>query len=208
MCRHPELAARIVVSSFGKTYHITGWKIGYVVGPQALMTEFRKVHFQFNVFLLNTQASSASPNTCRTPRAIWGWSILPAEARFLPRAAAGLTLRTAALPRHLLQLARYDAISQQPDREFARWMTREVGVAGDPVSVFYHDGHDEHVVRFCFAEEGRDAGGRGRAAAAGLMRIGAILLACVGDVSVGPWRTPSEDFAPCVSNEPLADYIY
>ena len=54
LCRHPELAARsLVVSSFGKTYHITGWKIGYVVGPQALMTEFRKVH-QFNVFTLNT----------------------------------------------------------------------------------------------------------------------------------------------------------
>jgi methionine aminotransferase len=70
---HPELAARsIVVSSFGKTYHITGWKIGYVLAASALMAEFRKVH-QFNVFTVNTPCQLGSPSTCATPRATSAW---------------------------------------------------------------------------------------------------------------------------------------
>ena len=154
LCAHPELAARsIVVSSFGKTYHITGWTIGYVVGPAALMAEFRKVH-QFNVF------------TVHTPSQLGLAEYMQDAGRHLRLAAFYQEKRDffrellAATPFELLpcrgtyfQLARYDRISDLPDREFAEWMTREVGVAVIPVSVFYADGRDDRVVRFCFAKQ-------------------------------------------------------
>lgn len=154
LCAHPELAARsIVVSSFGKTYHITGWKIGYVVGPAALMAEFRKVH-QFNVF------------TVHAPSQLGLAEYMQDAGRHLRLAAFYQEKRDffrellAATPFELLpcrgtyfQLARYDRISDLPDREFAEWMTREVGVAVIPVSVFYADGRDDRVVRFCFAKQ-------------------------------------------------------
>jgi methionine aminotransferase len=76
-----------------------------------------------------------------------------AQARVLPRAVTCFALRVAACRGTYFQLARYRAISDLPDREFAHWLTREAGVAVIPVSVFYHDGRDDHVVRFCFAKQ-------------------------------------------------------
>ncbi|HNM22713.1 MAG: pyridoxal phosphate-dependent aminotransferase [Betaproteobacteria bacterium] len=153
LCRHPELAARsLVVSSFGKTYHITGWKVGYVVAPAALTAEFRKVH-QFNVFTVNTPAQLGIAEYMADPARYLGLADFYRQKR--DRFAALL----AATPFELLpchgtyfQLARYDAISDRPDREFSEWLTREVGVAVIPVSAFYHNGHDDRVVRFCFAK--------------------------------------------------------
>ena len=103
VCGHAELAPRsIVVSSFGKTYHITGWKIGYVVGPAALMAEFRKVH-QFNVFTVHTPSQLALADYMQDASRHLGLAaVLSGKARFLPQPDGGHAVRAAALPRHLL----------------------------------------------------------------------------------------------------------
>jgi methionine aminotransferase len=150
----PELAARcIVVSSFGKTYHITGWKIGYVLGAAALMNEFRKVH-QFNVFTVNTPCQIGIADYLRDASRYLGLAAFYQQKRdFFRQQMQGS--RFELLPCHgtYFQLARYDRISDLPDREFAIWMTREVGVAVIPVSAFNPDGRDDKVVRFCFAKQ-------------------------------------------------------
>ncbi|MFZ2853213.1 MAG: pyridoxal phosphate-dependent aminotransferase [Rhodocyclaceae bacterium] len=151
---HPELAARsIVVSSFGKTYHITGWKIGYVLAPPELMAEFRKVH-QFNVFTVNTPCQVGIADYMGDASRHLGLAAFYAQKRdFFRSQLAGSRFELLPCRGTYFQLARYSAISALPDREFAQWMTREVGVAVIPVSAFYRDGHDERVVRFCFAKQ-------------------------------------------------------
>ncbi len=154
LLRYPELARRsFVVSSFGKTYHTTGWKIGYCIAPAPLSAEFRKIH-QFLTF------------TSSTP-------VQMAYADFLPRRALYLELsafyqnkrdtfaelmratRFTALPcaGTYFQMMDYSAISEEPDVEFARRLTTQFGVAAIPPSVFYHDRTDHHVLRFCFAKQ-------------------------------------------------------
>ncbi|TXI75542.1 MAG: pyridoxal phosphate-dependent aminotransferase [Dechloromonas sp.] len=153
LCGHAELAARsLVVSSFGKTYHITGWKIGYVVGPAALMAEFRKVH-QFNVFTVHAPSQLAIADYMQSPERHLSLAGFYQEKRDLFRSLM------AATPFELLpcrgtyfQLARYAGLSDLPDTAFAEWLTRQVGVAVIPVSVFYANGQDDRVVRFCFAK--------------------------------------------------------
>ena len=153
LCADPELAARsLVVSSFGKTYHITGWKIGYVVGPAALTAEFRKVH-QFNVFTVHAPSQLAIADYMLSPERHLALAGFYQEKRDLFRRLM------AATPFELLpcrgtyfQLARYAGLSDLPDTAFAEWLTREVGVAVIPVSVFYASGQDDRVVRFCFAK--------------------------------------------------------
>ena len=154
LCAHPELAARsIVVSSFGKTYHITGWKIGYVVGPAALMAEFRKVH-QFNVFTVHTPSQLALAEYMQDPDRHLRLAAFYQEKRdFFRELLAATPFELLPCRGTYFQLARYDRISDLPDRAFAEWMTREVGVAVIPVSVFYADGRDDRVVRFCFAKQ-------------------------------------------------------
>lgn len=153
LCASTELAPRtIVVSSFGKTFHITGWKIGYVVGPAALMAEFRKIH-QFNVFTVHAPSQLALADYQQTPSRYLGLAAFYQEKRDRFRALMADT------PFELLpcagtyfQLARYGHFSDLPDRQFAEWLTREVGVAVIPVSVFSASGQDDKVVRFCFAK--------------------------------------------------------
>ncbi|MDP2880295.1 MAG: pyridoxal phosphate-dependent aminotransferase [Azonexus sp.] len=154
LCAHPELAARsIVVSSFGKTYHITGWKIGYVVGPAALMAEFRKVH-QFNVFTVHTPSQLALAEYMQDAERHLGLAAFYQEKRdFFRHLLAATPFELLPCRGTYFQLARYDRISDLPDRAFAEWMTREVGVAVIPVSVFYANGRDDRVVRFCFAKQ-------------------------------------------------------
>lgn len=154
LARYPELAARsIIVSSFGKTYHITGWKIGYVLAARKLMTEFRKVH-QFNVFSANAPCQIGIADYMRDPARHLGLAAFYAQKRDFFRAQlAGSRFELLPCRGTYFQLARYAAISGRPDREFAQWMTREVGVAVIPVSAFFHDGHDDRVVRFCFAKQ-------------------------------------------------------
>ncbi|MBD8627492.1 pyridoxal phosphate-dependent aminotransferase [Oxalobacteraceae sp. CFBP 8753] len=154
VARHPALAERaFVVSSFGKTFHVTGWKIGYVAAPAALMVEFRKVH-QYNVFCVNAPMQHAIAAYLQDPAP---WRDLPAfyqAKRDLFReglAASRFTL----LPSDgtYFQCVRYDAISSLSEAEFAEWLTREIKVAAIPVSAFYSQPKESHVVRFCFAKK-------------------------------------------------------
>ena len=151
---HGELAPRsIVVSSFGKTYHITGWKIGYVVGPAALMAEFRKVH-QFNVFTVHTPSQLALADYMQDAARHVGLAAFYEEKRdFFRRILAQTPFELLPCRGTYFQLVGYRAISDRPDREFAEWVTREIGVAVIPVSVFFSDGCDDRVVRFCFAKQ-------------------------------------------------------
>ena len=154
LCGDPELAERsIVVSSFGKTYHITGWKIGYVVAPAALMAEFRKVH-QFNVFCVHAPAQLAIAEYMQDARRHLGLAVFYQQKRdFFRDLLAATPFELLPCRGTYFPLARYDRISDRPDREFAEWLTREVGVAVIPISVFYADGRDDRVVRFCFAKQ-------------------------------------------------------
>ena len=151
---HPELAARsIVVSSFGKTYHITGWKIGYVLGASELMAEFRKVH-QFNVFTVNTPCQLGIAEYMREPSRHLGLAAFYQQKRdFFRQQLKGSRFELLPCRASYFQLAGYSGIADVPDQEFTRWLTREVGVAAIPVSVFNHDGRDDRVVRFCFAKQ-------------------------------------------------------
>jgi methionine aminotransferase len=154
LCGHSELAQRsLVVSSFGKTYHITGWKIGYIVGPQALMAEFRKVH-QFNVFTVHTPSQLALAEYMQDASRHLRLAGFYQEKRdFFRHLLAATPFKLLPCRGTYFQLASYAGISDLPDRAFAEWMTREVGVAVIPVSVFYANGRDDRVVRFCFAKQ-------------------------------------------------------
>ncbi|MDB5796964.1 MAG: pyridoxal phosphate-dependent aminotransferase [Paucimonas sp.] len=154
LCRHPELAARtFLVSSFGKTYHVTGWKIGFVAAPALLSTEFRKVH-QFNVFTVNTPVQHAIAAYMADPRPYLELSAFYQGKRDLFR--AGLkSSRFRLLPSDgtYFQCVDYSEISSQPEAEFAKWLTCEIGVAAIPVSAFYDTPKESGVVRFCFAKK-------------------------------------------------------
>lgn len=154
VARHPALAERaFVVSSFGKTFHVTGWKIGYVAAPAALMLEFRKVH-QYNVFCVNAPMQHAIAAYLQDPAP---WRDLPAfyqAKRDLFRAGLAAS-RFTLLPSDgtYFQCVRYDAISDLNEAAFAEWLTREIKVAAIPVSAFYSQPKESHVVRFCFAKK-------------------------------------------------------
>lgn len=151
--RHPELAARsLIVSSFGKTYHITGWKVGYVVGPRELMAEFRKVH-QFNVFTVNTPVQLALADYMGEASRHLALAGFYQEKRDFFRAGLeGSRFELLPSAGTYFQLARYRTISDEPDVRFVERLTRDIGVAAIPVSAFFDDGLDERVVRFCFAK--------------------------------------------------------
>jgi methionine aminotransferase len=150
----PELATRsFVVSSFGKTYHCTGWKVGYCVAAPGLTTEFRKVH-QFVQFAVATplQAGLAQfLGECPGHARELGPFYQRKRDRFLELLGA-TPLRAVPAAGTYFQLADYSAVSDLPDVEFARRLTREVGVAAIPVSVFSATPAPERVVRFCFAK--------------------------------------------------------
>ena len=148
-----ELAARsFVVGSFGKTFHVTGWKIGFVLAPRALTAELRKAH-QFITFCVNTPVQLALAEQLADPR---GWQELPAfyqRKRDLFRAGLAAT-RLEPLPcaGTYFQLASYARVSDEPDVALAERLTRELGVASIPVSVFYAEPRQDRVLRFCFAK--------------------------------------------------------
>ena len=152
--RYPGLAARaFVVSSFGKTYHVTGWKVGYVLAPAALTAEFRKVH-QFNVFTVNTpmQHGLAAYMADAGP-----YLELPAfyqRKRDLFRDGLARTrLRMLPSEGSYFQCVDISGVSDLREAEFCQWLTREIGVAAIPLSAFYGDGFEQRVVRFCFAKK-------------------------------------------------------
>lgn len=151
--RYPDLAGRsFVISSFGKTYHTTGWKVGYCIAPQALSVEFQKVD-QFLTFAVNTPVQFAYADFLDNREAFLGLATFYQKKRdlFLSLIEGS---RFKALPCFgtYFQMLDYADISDAPDIEFARTITTEHKVAAIPPSVFYHDGTDARVLRFCFAK--------------------------------------------------------
>ena len=152
--RYPHLAERsFIISSFGKTYHTTGWKIGYCVAPQNLMNEFRKVH-QFLVFSTNTPVQWALAEFLKQKEQYLElgkfyqkkrdhFISLIKNSRFELTPAAGT----------YFQLLNFKSISSEKDTDFAIRLTKEFKLASIPISVFYHEEVDEHVLRFCFAKK-------------------------------------------------------
>jgi len=154
VCRYPDLAARsFVISSFGKTYHVTGWKIGYVAAPAALTTEFRKVH-QFNVFTVNTPVQHGIAHYMGNPAPYLDLPSFYQRKRDLFRSGLKNT-RFKLLPSDgtYFQCVDYSAISTIPEADFAKWLTSEIGVAAIPVSAFYNAPKESGVVRFCYAKK-------------------------------------------------------
>ena len=150
---HPELAARaFVISSFGKTFHVTGWKVGYVAAPAALTAEFRKVH-QFNVFTVNTPMQVALAAYLADPQPYLQLSAFYQRKRDLFRSGLAATrLRALACEGTYFQCVDYAAVSELGEEAFCRWLTAEIGVAAIPLSVFYAGGFEQRIVRLCFAK--------------------------------------------------------
>lgn len=154
VARFPALANRaFIVSSFGKTYHVTGWKVGYVAAPAALSTEFRKVH-QFNVFTVNTPVQYGLASYMTDPKPYLELPAFYQRKRDLFRAGLKQT-KFKLLPCEgtFFQCVDISAIKQLGETEFCKWLTTEIGVAAIPLSAFYVNGFDQHVVRFCFAKK-------------------------------------------------------
>jgi methionine aminotransferase len=151
----PALAERaFVISSFGKTYHVTGWKVGYVAAPAALTAEFRKVH-QFNVFTVNTPVQHGLAAYMADERPYLDLPSFYQRKRDLFRAGLQAS-RFRLLPSEgsYFQCVDYAAIDDgRGEEEFCRWLTAEVGVAAIPLSAFYADASEQRVVRFCFAKQ-------------------------------------------------------
>lgn len=153
--RYPALAARsFAVSSFGKTYHVTGWKTGYCVAPPELTQELRRIH-QFVTFVgitpiqlgladfmqAHPEHLDELPAFYQRKRDLFNAAI--ANSRFLVTPSQGT----------FFQLADYTAISDLPDREFVEWLTKTKGVAAIPLSVFYESPPNNRTVRFCFCKQ-------------------------------------------------------
>jgi methionine transaminase len=154
MSRHADLAARsFVVGSFGKTFHVTGWKVGYVVAPAALTAELRKVH-QYVTFSTMTPVQHGIADLLNEQKGLEELPLffqrkrdlflqLMEGSRFTPLPCRG----------SYFQLMDYSSISDLPDAEFAIWLTREHGVASIPTSPMLYKTRAPRVVRFCFAKK-------------------------------------------------------
>lgn len=152
--RFPGLAARaFIVSSFGKTYHVTGWKVGYVAAPAALTSEFRKVH-QFNVFTVNTPVQYGLASYMLDAKPYLDLPAFYQRKRDLFRRGLAKT-RFKLLPSEgsYFQCVDISEVSDMGEADFCKWLTSEIGVAAIPLSAFYGDGFDQRVVRFCFAKK-------------------------------------------------------
>jgi methionine aminotransferase len=153
LLRYPALAERaVVVSSFGKTFHITGWKVAYCVAPAALMAEFRKAH-QFIVFTVHAPSQYALADFMKRP----GWyeelkDLYQGKRDVFRQALGGSRFELLPCEGTYFQCVKYGAISDEGDRAFVQRLTTEHGVAAIPVSAFYPDGADHGVIRFCFAK--------------------------------------------------------
>jgi len=148
-----ELAARsVVIGSFGKTFHATGWKVGYALAPRELSDEIRRVH-QFTVFTVNSAVQHALAEFLQDPSRYERLPEFFTAKRDLLRAALAPTpLELLPCRGSYFQLATYARVSDDPAAEFAQRLTREIGVATIPLSAFYQDATDHKVIRFCFAK--------------------------------------------------------
>jgi methionine aminotransferase len=155
---HPQLAARsFLISSFGKTYHVTGWKVGYVAAPAAMTAEFRKVH-QFNVFTVNTPmqfglaAYLADPSHYENLPAFY-----QAKRDFFKAGLEHTPFKLLPTPGTYFQCVDYSGLgipeAKLSEADFCQWLTTNVGVAAIPVSAFYDKPTESGVIRFCFAKQ-------------------------------------------------------
>lgn len=154
VARFPALAERsFIVSSFGKTLHTTGWKVGYCLAPEHLTREFRKVH-QFLTFSTSTPFQAAIAQYLKDLGPVRELRDFYQEKRdFFLRQIKGSRFKPLACGGTYFQMLDYSAITPEKDVDYARRMTIEHKVASIPVSVFYHTGEDNKVLRFCFAKE-------------------------------------------------------
>lgn len=141
----------VIISSFGKTFHLTGWKVGYLVAPEPIMKEIKKVH-QFLVFSVNSVAQKTLADYISTTdvtslglfyqdkRDRFKELMFGSKFEFLPSEGT------------YFQTVRYNSLSNLPDVQFCEWLVKEVGVAAIPLSVFYEERNDYHTIRFCFAK--------------------------------------------------------
>lgn len=152
--QHEELREKsFAIFSFGKVYHNTGWKMGFVIAPSALTNAFRSIH-QFLVFSVNTPAQYALAQYLSQPD-------LPSVSAMMQRkrdhflkliADTPFTIHTPAGGSYF-QTVGYEQINDMPDMEFAQWLTKEYGVATIPISAFYSNRQDDKTIRFCFAKK-------------------------------------------------------
>ncbi len=152
--RFDELFKRsIAVYSFGKTFHATGWKMGYVVAPEYLMREFRKVH-QFNVFCVNTPIQYALAEYLVKPENYISLPDFYQEKRdYFVNSIKNSRFKVIPSYGTYFQLLDYSDISDMNEFDFAVWMTKEKGLASIPVSSFYHDKHNQQILRFAFPKK-------------------------------------------------------
>ncbi len=152
--RFPGLAARaFIVSSFGKTYHVTGWKVGYVAAPAPLTAEFRKVH-QFNVFTVNTPVQHGLAQYMADPTPHLELPAFYQRKRDLFREGLRSTrFKVLGTQGSYFQCVDISQVSDLGEADFCQWLTTEIGVAAIPLSAFYGNGFDQRVVRFCFAKK-------------------------------------------------------
>ena len=154
MARHPQLAERsVIVSSFGKTYHVTGWRVGYCMAPAALMDEIRKVH-QFMVFSADTPMQYAFAEALANPQSYLGLAAFYQQKRDL-LANALQDSRFELLPSRgsFFMLARFNGFSSESDNDFAVRLIREAKVATIPLSAFYSDGTNTGIIRLSFSKD-------------------------------------------------------
>lgn len=152
--QHPLIRAHaFAIYSFGKVFHNTGWKIGYCIAPPELTAAFRRIH-QYLAFSVNTPMQKGIADYLSLPDRVPVNKLLQSK-----RDAFLHLMRSTPFTAHkaaggsYFQLFSYNGLSDQGDRDFAEWLTKAYGVATIPVSAFYSDGHDEHLLRFCFAKK-------------------------------------------------------
>jgi methionine aminotransferase len=155
---HPELAARsFLISSFGKTYHVTGWKVGYVAAPEKMMQEFRKVH-QFNVFTVNTPMQYGLAEYLKNAAHYEGLaSFYQAKRDYFSEGLKDTRFKLLPAPASYFQCVNYTELdlpqTKMSEADFCFWLTAEIGVAAIPVSAFYTKPVESGVIRFCFAKK-------------------------------------------------------
>ncbi len=155
---HPALAARsFLISSFGKTYHVTGWKIGYVAAPSAMMKEFRKVH-QFNVFTVNTPMQYGLAKYLQNADHYLSLSSFYQSKRdYFKSGLQNTAFKLLPAPATYFQCVNYSDLnipqSKMSEADFCAWLTTKIGVAAIPVSAFYATPVQSGVIRFCFAKK-------------------------------------------------------
>lgn len=153
MAKYPNLASRsFIISSFGKTFHTTGWKVGYCIAPKELMTEFRKVH-QFNVFCVNTPMQYGIAEFLKNKSHYNDLGpFYQAKRDTFNKLLEGSRFSFVASPGTYFQLLSYERITKEKDADYAIRLIKENGLASIPISVFYHKPIFDNMLRFCFAK--------------------------------------------------------